>query len=137
MHRLPSSHSLRCFRIAALLFLATFLLIGASLVTLGLAIFHVNWEYVNLGIGLAVAAPLSLIMRAFFAGQTRCPLCMTPVLSKRSCAKHRRARKWLGSYRLVVALTILFRQWFRCPYCNESTLMKVRAKHADYYLRRR
>ena len=53
---------------------------------------------------------------------------MTPVLAKKDCTKHRHARTFLGSHRLRVALAILFRNSFRCPYCNESTILEVRGQ---------
>ena len=56
----------------------------------------------------------------------KCPLCMMPPLQKRGCAKHRTARTLLGSHRLQVALSVIFRGYFRCPYCGEPTTMEVR-----------
>ena len=32
----------------------------------------------------------------------------------------------MGSHRLRVALAILFKNQFRCPYCNESTALELR-----------
>jgi len=35
-------------------------------------------------------------------------------------------RSVMGSHRLRVALAILFKNQFRCPYCNESTALELR-----------
>ena len=56
------------------------------------------------------------------------PLVLTPVLASKDCAKHRRARTFLGSHRLRVALSILFKNTFRCPYCWEKSAMTVRSR---------
>jgi hypothetical protein len=42
--------------------------------------------------------------------------------------KHPKARSVMGSHRLRVALAILFKNRFRCPYCNESTEMEIRER---------
>jgi hypothetical protein len=47
------------------------------------------------------------------------------------CAKHRKARRLLGSYPLRVAIAILFTAQFRRPYCNEPTAMDVRERIRD------
>jgi hypothetical protein len=57
---------------------------------------------------------------------------MTPVLAKKRCAKHRRARTFLGSHRLRVAMAVIFTKSFRCPYCHESTALEVRERKNRY-----
>jgi hypothetical protein len=53
---------------------------------------------------------------------------MMPVMVNKRCAKHGKARTVLGSHRLRVALSILFRNAFNCPYCMESTAVRVRSR---------
>ena len=65
----------------------------------------------------------------WLSASTRCPLCLTPILSTTNCAKHRKAKKLLGSYRLRLAVDIVFNESFTCPYCHEPTAMLVRDKH--------
>lgn len=78
---------------------------------------------------VAVVSGLAFILAGFFVGgRARCPLCMMPPLRNQSCSKHRNAGKVLGSFKLSVALSVLFQNRFRCPYCGEPTAMEVRAR---------
>ena len=67
-------------------------------------------------------------MLASLAAKTRCPLCLTPVLATKGCSKHRNARTLLGSHRLRVAMSVLFKGRFYCPYCHEPSVLEVRQK---------
>jgi hypothetical protein len=78
------------------------------------------------GSGLVIVGMLLIVAQWIAASHAGCPLCRTPVLAPMGCMKHRKARRLLGSYQLRVALTIMFRERFRCPYCNEPTAMDVR-----------
>ena len=62
------------------------------------------------------------------SSRLRCPLCMVPPMQNRGCSKHRTATRMLGSYRLKVATSIMFKDSFRCPYCGEPTSMQVRQR---------
>jgi len=81
-----------------------------------------------LGIGAFFLAVFLRVIQWFLASRAKCPLCMVPSLSNRGCAKNRNARKLFGSYRLRVAGTILLRNYFRCPYCGEPTVMELRQR---------
>lgn len=128
MHQLRSANIVRRLRFAAFFLSLKMLAAAASVVVLAVAAFQINRELMGVGLGLGVLATLSGTLRLCASAHTCCPLCMTPVLSNRSCSKHRRARKIFGSYRLMVALSILFRNSFRCPFCYEQTAMKVRVR---------
>jgi hypothetical protein len=81
-----------------------------------------------IGMGVAALAVLVVIYQWIISSRTNCPLCMTPVLAAKKCAKHHHARTFLGSHRLRVALAILFKNCFRCPYCHEPTVLEVRER---------
>lgn len=81
----------------------------------------------KIAIALLALTLLVGILQCLVAARTRCPLCMTPVLARKGCSKHRNARTLLGSHRMRVAVAILFRNGFKCPYCHESSEMKVRS----------
>lgn len=83
-----------------------------------------------IALGLGFACFLMCLIQWSLAGRTRCPLCLTPVLARNGCSKHRNARTVLGSYRLRVATGILFRGTFHCPYCHEPSMMAVRTRRA-------
>lgn len=128
MHQLRSANIVRRFRFAALFLSAKLLFAASSAVVVAVASFQINRDLMGIGLGLGVLAVLCGVLRFWASSHNCCPLCMTPVLSNRFCSKHRRVRKIFGSYRLVVALSILFRNSFHCPYCNEQTAMKVRIR---------
>ncbi len=128
MHRLRSPGLLRGFRIASLLVFLKFVLLAVAIGIVIAAVIENDWRRVVLGFGVAASTVLLSLIRALFLAYIRCPLCMTPVFSPFGSVKHSKARKLLGSYRLRVALSILFRNWFTCPYCNEPTAMKLRPR---------
>jgi hypothetical protein len=128
MHRLPSAAYLSRFRLASLLFLTTWLLIPVAIYMIGLAVVRNDPSIAIAGGGIALLILILTLLQWSVASRTRCPLCMTPALASKSCAKHRTARRLLGSYRLRVALSILTRGYFRCPYCGEPTAMEVRVR---------
>ena len=126
MHHPRSTTDILRFRLAACLLVGNGLL---ALVAAGFLIRSLmthNFQWTMLGSGFVVLMLLMVIAQWIAASRTRCPLCCTPVLAPMRCAKHRRARTVLGSHRLRVALAILFKNHFRCPFCNEVTGMEVR-----------
>ena len=82
----------------------------------------------SIGICLLVLAGLVVLLQWLIATRANCPLCMTPVLGNKECAKHRSARTVLGSHRLRVALAVLCLNRFRCPYCGEHCEVKARIR---------
>ena len=62
------------------------------------------------------------------AAHARCPLCIGNPLSHRGCSKNARALKLFGSYRLTVAISVIFTGKFRCPYCGEYTAVISRCE---------
>lgn len=91
-------------------------------------------ELTVISIGMAALAGLIVFFQWIIAQRTNCPLCITPVLADKDCSKNRHARTLCGSHRLHVSLSILFRNSFRCPYCNEPTALEVRdrLRHPPY-----
>ncbi|HEY1122657.1 MAG TPA: hypothetical protein VGE67_13685, partial [Haloferula sp.] len=75
---------------------------------------------------LGGSAVLLAILQWIVASGGKCPLCTMPVLSRRGCSRHRNARRVAGSHRIPVAFGVLFKGHFRCPYCNEPTLLELR-----------
>lgn len=103
-----------------------YLLAPLASVILFCAIFQNDRKLLHIAIGIGIATILATLLQWLLAMRARCPLCMTPVLASKDCAKHRRARTFMGSYRLKVALSILFKNTFHCPYCSEKSAMTVR-----------
>jgi len=126
MHHPRSISAVRNFQFAA------FLLVGNRLLALvaGAALI-VSWIrqeqlLMILGAALASLSMILVVVQWIAASRCKCPLCMTPVLAPKACMKHRRARVFLGSHRMRVAVAILLQNRFRCQYCNETTTMEAR-----------
>lgn len=113
-------------RAAALLLCLKCLLYPLAVGLLVYALLVHDRQLIMVGVGTLLFAGLVMIIQWILAQRTQCPLCMTPVLAKKGCTKHRSAKSLLGSHRLRVALAILFRKSFRCPYCNEPSALEVR-----------
>lgn len=128
MHHPRSISDVRRLRLASLLLLGNrllFLTAGSLL----LVSFYSNDQHMMVFGSILVALSFVLIIAQWtVASHAGCPLCRTPVLAPMGCVKHRKARRLLGSYKLRVALSIMFKETFRCPYCNEPTAMEVREK---------
>jgi hypothetical protein len=125
----PRTHSaIRRFRAAAFLLSTIYLFapFAAGLPAYSLLV-H-SREGVILGAALVAACLACVLVQLAVASRFNCPLCMTAVLAPRACMKNRRARTFLGSHRLRVALAILFQNRFRCQFCNEPTRLQVRER---------
>lgn len=126
MHHLRSSSVVVRFRFAALLWFVICLLVPVAVGLLLGSMWTNDFDLSMAGSCMALLG-LGLVIPQWVAGShTDCPLCWTPVLAPKSCVKHRRARSFMGSHRLRVALAIFFKNQFRCPYCNESTTLAQR-----------
>lgn len=114
------------YRLVALLICLKWLLITALFGILAYSFFIKDRELIILAIKLAAVSGVVFLVRLLYAPTCQCPLCRVPLLSGQSCSKNSKAKTFLGSYRLRVALELLFLNRFRCPYCNEPTEMKSR-----------
>lgn len=126
MHRLPSRKAIYRMRIASLLVCMKCVTVPLAASTFLYGVLRHDVSWMMNGMALAFAALVVVIAQWIFAARTNCPLCITPVLMSKGCAKHRNARRLLGSHRLRVAVGILFTGSFRCPYCGEPTVLEVR-----------
>lgn len=131
MHRFSSQSAIVRLKLASLLLcLKYFLALGAG----GILLYSIAKNDLLLtwiAIGCGVLTLLVVIIQWLLAAKTRCPLCLTPVLATKGCSKHRNAKTLLGSYRLRVALNVLLKGRFYCPYCNEPSALEVRQKRGQ------
>lgn len=126
MHRFRSKSTILRFRFAALLVCLKFLLVPTAVGILMYGLLLGDDKLAVIALALGIVTILSVILQWILATRTRCPLCLTPVLADKECSKHRHARTALGSHRLRVALAILFKDSFECPYCHEKSAMEIR-----------
>jgi hypothetical protein len=124
MHRFPSQSVIVRFKFVAVLFCLGWTLIPVVACALCYSVVVNNPGLAKIGIALLALAILILILQFSLASRTRCPLCMTPVLASKRCS------------RLRVAVAILFRNGFKCPYCHESAVLEVRSHRNENELRR-
>jgi hypothetical protein len=131
MHRLPSRSALVRFRLAAWFFVVAVILLAGSLGYLAYSVFLGHKQHILIASGLLAAGVFCLIFQWISASRARCPLCLTPSMAKKNCSKNRNAQRFLGSYRLKVASSIILHNNFRCPYCNEPTVLEVRQRRTQ------
>lgn len=126
MHKLPNKTSIIRFRVAALMVCVKTLLIFATILVYACSFITQLQELATIGLLLAGSIVILFPIRLAITSTCQCPLCRVPVLSGKGCSKSTKAKSFLGSYRLRVALQILLKNRFRCPYCNETTEIKSR-----------
>lgn len=126
MHHPRSNTAVMRFRLAALMLAGNCGLAVAAAGLLVQSLVTDNRLLTMIGGSMVILVLLMVVVQWLVASDAACPLCRTPVLAPKSCTKHRLARTLLGSHRLRVATAILLKNQFRCPYCNEPTLMVIR-----------
>lgn len=121
MHHPRSINHIYRFRLAAVLWCARSFFLGAAFVLMlaGLIVYDLHLTYI--GGGAALAGGALAILQWMVASRAGCTLCKTPVLGNQACSRHRQAKTVFGSYHARVALSIIFKNHFYCPYCNEPT----------------
>ena len=129
MHSLPNSSAVRRFRFAALLLLVKWLLVIVSVVFVGYLVIAERKDLSYIVINLMGITLLISVSHWVVSLRARCPLCLVPSFSHQQCSKSRDVRNLLGNYRLFVALDVLCKGSFRCPYCGESTAIRVRQRN--------
>jgi hypothetical protein len=98
----------------------------ASLALLAYSVLISDLELTFIALAFLLLTGLVVVIQWLVSMRTSCPLCMTPVLAAKRCMKHRHARSLLGSHRLRTAVSVIFTNSFRCPYCNEPSLLELR-----------
>jgi hypothetical protein len=126
MHHLGSARTIFYFRFSAVLILTKGLAGITGVALLVFSTFTYDYYIAKVGAGLLGAGVVLSIVQWLAATSARCPLCQTQLMSRRNCSKHTRARRVLGSYRLPVVATILTKGRFCCPYCHETTELRLR-----------
>lgn len=126
MHHPRHSRTIRAFRIAALLLILKRLCLPLAIGLMVAALWRHDQQLAWDGVAALGLTVLFAILLRFFASRCKCPLCMAPLMTKSGCSKHRRATNLLGSYRLPLVVSILTRGRFRCPYCHEPTVLRLR-----------
>jgi DNA-directed RNA polymerase subunit RPC12/RpoP len=126
MH-LPSRRTILRYKLAAWLTPLLFLLIPAS-IGMGLyTLFVMEGEPARIALGLIMLLCVVTAILGWLSQGARCPRCLVGSFTRKNCSKHGSARTFLGSHRLHMAFSVIFRNFLQCPYCGESIAMKTRA----------
>lgn len=134
MH-LPSKRAILRFKLIAWLTPLLLLLIPAT-IGLGLyTLFVMEGEPARIALGLIVLSGVFIVIFGWLSQSTRCPRCLVGMFTRKNCAKHGGAKSFLGSHRLHMAFSVIFRNFLQCPYCGESIALKARRSTSK--LRRR
>ncbi len=126
MHHPRHAFTIWNLRIAAFLLCFKRLLIPVAVVLPIGSILRQDPRWVVGGLGVLGLSGLVTLVQWIFSASAKCPLCMMPPLGRKGCSRNRNAKRLLGSYRLRVALSILLKGRFRCPYCNEPTVLRLK-----------
>lgn len=120
MHRQFSQSTIWSLRLGSLHFVANIfaLVFGMTCLVIGTAVR--SDTYTLAGFILMAAGILSILLFKMISAATTCPVCISRIWANTGCRKHKKSKKCIGlSYRLDIALKILTRQPYRCPYCAE------------------
>jgi hypothetical protein len=130
MHCLPNQTTVKRYRLAALLILLKWLLITGSLPLFGYALLVDRRDLSYLAIGLWGFAGFVAVSHWMTGARARCPLCLVPSFSHLQQSKSTKAKQVFGSYRFFVALGVIFKGCFHCPYCAKDVAVRTR-QHRD------
>ena len=128
---LPSRFAVLRYKLSALGWILLLLLIPAALAASCYTMFVMEREPAGVAIKLIGLAVLVFLMHWVFSLRTRCPRCLTGLFTRKDCSRHGSSRSLLGSHRLRVAVSVIFRNHFQCPWCGESTAMKARTAQSS------
>jgi len=123
MHAFRSKSDVLRFNLSAWLLISLWFLLPASMLLLLGACLTFSSVWINCALTAVMASGSLALTWLFMAYRARCPLCIARPLFPNSCSLHRRAPVWLGSHRLPVAVSVVLRGQFRCPFCGETTAM--------------
>jgi hypothetical protein len=128
---LPSRFAVLRYKLAGLGWILLMLLIPCAVGTGFYTMFVMGDASADIALKLIGLTALVFLVHWICALFARCPRCLTGSFSRRGCSRHGSSRSLLGSHRLRVAVSVLFRNHFRCPWCGELTAMKARAGHSS------
>lgn len=124
MHHIQSKFRANAFRRASTVFILAYLsLFVAAGSTIYIIVEEPEGQLALYGSILGTTL-LLWILALIISGTCRCQLCQASTMRSLKCSHHTRAKRLLGSYRLRIAVAILFKGSFRCSYCGEAFNLK-------------
>ena len=135
MHSVSSKDVLIRFKLTSLIFLLLFLMLPLVIGSLLYGFYTNNTAWMKYAGIFSAACVIFKGLSYMIGARLKCSLCMAAPLGNLGYPKHRSARTLCGSHRMAVSTSILFMGNFRCPYCGESTGMRVRDRsdHRNFF----
>ena len=128
MHRLPTKSILWNYRFASCLLVLMIVALIPAVGILGYGVWKRDVPWIVYSGCIFGGIILLFLFNSLLTSRLRCPLCFVSTLQNRGCSKHRNVQRIMGSHRLKVAISILVKNHFLCPYCGEKTAMEARSK---------
>jgi len=128
---LPSRFAVLRYKLSAWGWILLSLLIPCAMAMACYTMFVMERAPAGIALKLIGVAALLFLVHWVLSLRARCPRCLTGSFTRRSCSRHGSARSLLGSHRLRVAVSVVFRNHFQCPYCGELTAMKARTAQSS------
>lgn len=121
MHRQKSKRSLRQLKLIAMCYFVTLAAAACAICFVAAGLLQDNRQILWIGAGAFALFLLFVIIFFFQSLCWQCPLCMGRLWLKSGARRHRNTKKAFGiSYRLELAISIIFKSKYRCLYCGES-----------------
>lgn len=128
---LSSRFAVLRYRLAGLGWILLMLLIPCAAGTGVSTVLVMGDASADIALKLIGLTALVFLFHGMFALRAVCPRCLTRSFSSRGCSRHRSSRSLMGSHRLRVACSVLFRNHFQCPWCGELIAMKARTARSS------
>ena len=128
MHLLPSRYSVARFKLVSWVVLFIFLMIPSTLGVIAYSVAVEDHQFMEIALACIGLMVIAMVILGSVSSRACCPICHGKTVSYNACTKHGSARRFLGSYRLRVACTVIFKKYFCCPYCGESTAIQARPR---------
>ena len=120
MHRHRSRSTLRRFKLLAWHFLFNIFFVAVWVGVLLYGALQDQRHLLIAGVSMMGGWVFSVIVFFVRRSSVRCPLCMAPTWGSQKCVRNTKAKRALGlSYRLGVAISMITKGHYRCPYCGE------------------
>ena len=124
---LPSRTAVLRFKLTALGWILLVLLTPGAVVMACYTMVVMKREPASIALMLFGLAGLVFLFHWLLSLRARCPRCLAGTFTRKSCSLHGGAKPLLGSHRLKVAVSVIFKNHFQCPYCGELTATRSRS----------
>lgn len=119
MHQVRNEYRAKSLYRSSCLLILLWLLTPAIFGAAGYAYLEKNQISLIILAGTVGLYLLTYLSFTISSSNCQCQLCQAKTMRSLKCTRNKKAKKTLGSYRLNMALSIVFRGHFLCQYCGE------------------